>query len=173
MKFKKIDNNYFGFADLTISEVYSMCKEFFTSLDMLITSIDSDREPGKSEFLIDKFLKKGEHFYKIIGRGIWLPFQDFDDLFSRDGVFIHFDEVYLFEPKTQIITIPEKTYTTDGTNFSGDIPSHFIDNFKILHAKRFLSDGSGMNFVCESLELVEKLQEIEKRTRLIRGHNTS
>lgn len=75
---------------------------------------------------------------------------------SFDG----FDEIYLLEEKPREGIADH--FTTDVVKFNENIPEKFLLNFKKINAKRYLSDGLGLNFVCESLEMIEKIKKIRE-----------
>jgi len=45
-----------------------------------------------------------------------------------------------------------KHFTTDGYNFSEEVPTEFLEMFHAFNAVRFLADGCGLNFACDPAE---------------------
>ena len=168
MEYKKIGDYYFGFSEIvsTIGYVELQYKVFLESFDMLVTCLDSDEKPA-NDYLFD-YLKKGGFQFKPIDGKIWFPSQDISGLFERRDnnlFFVHYDEIYLFTPGTPITYVPERIYQpmeTDETEFKKNVPPDFIESFIKSGAKRFLSAAQGLNFACESLEVVKKIEELEK-----------
>lgn len=159
MSFQERGGYFYGFVDLTINEVFKYYPEFFKSLDILITCLDSSPHlPDLTKWM--NYLKQTGWHYKMVGDKMWIPSVHVSDVFKQGKTFYHFDEAYLVRGIPGQETLPTRHYTTDGYDFSEEIPSDFIETFLRLGAVRYLSDGSGLNFVCESLEVAEKLEEV-------------
>ena len=162
---KEYNGYLFGFVDLTINEVFKYYPSFFQPFNILITCLDSSpRLPDLTKWM--QYLKRTGWRYQIIGDKVWIHSANLFDIFEQGKTFYHFDEVYLVQGIPQIDAMPYRHYTTDGRDFSENVPQEFIEMFLKLGATRYLSDGCGLNFVCESLEITKKLEEIAKTVGL-------
>jgi len=156
LSYKKIDNNYFGFCYTSISNLYKDSPEFFDNLLLLITCLDSDISLSNKEMLLDLF-DKINCKYKIINKSIHVDSENANLVLGNNKILTHFDEIYLLDEdimKEQIIT---GAYTTDGYDFGKEVPVEFINLFTSIGAKRYVSDGCGLNFVCESEAIASNL----------------
>jgi hypothetical protein len=164
MKYHKIGEVYFGFINLSISTIIKYYINFFDGLSMLITCIDSNPKViNLSKWM--KYLDIRKFNYKIIGNSVWIPQKYISELLIGSKTFYGFDEVYLLKNIPKIGLIDDNVYTTDGYDFSKCVPDNFLNKFNNIGAIRYLSDGLGLNFGCESIEIVENLKDIEKLFR--------
>ena len=164
MKYIKTNEYYCGFSEiLKISDVYNLYPDFFKGVSVLITSLDSNREPGKTSFLISYFEKKGWKF-RVLNNSILVHETNVAELLKEPRLFIHFDEVYLLEDYSLEDFNFNKFFTPilDSDFFNEEVSEDFLKICRKIKAKRFLSDGCGLNFACESLEIVKGLEEAEK-----------
>jgi hypothetical protein len=148
--------HYFGHLEGSISSLAEKVPEFFSNFSILITCLDSTLDIQTLTKWID-YVKKKECNFEMIGRSMWVPPSFVPEIFQDNRTFFGFDELYLLKhfPKKEIII--ENTFTTDGYDFSSTIPSDFFHYFQDLEAVRYLSDGLGINFGCESIEIVNSL----------------
>lgn len=160
MKYKKIGSHYFGFIDISISILAQHFPEFFNQLSMLITCIDSNPQVTKLEKWIN-YIDSKKWNTKVVGSSVWIPSQYVSEILSDVQTFHGFDEVYLLRDFPKVNFSTEHSYTTDGFNFAKSVPAEFLRRFHNLSAIRYLSDGCGMNFGCESIEIVERLKRLE------------
>lgn len=161
MNYRKIGDFYFGFVNLSISTITKYYLHFFERLSILITCIDSNPKVNTLSKWI-RYLDIKGFSYKIIGSSIWVPSQYVSELLTDSKTFYGFDELYLLKDIPNINFLDENVYTTDAYNFSNYIPDNFLNKFNKIGAIRYLSDGLGLNFGCESIDVVENLMDIEK-----------
>ena len=157
MKYQMIDSNYCGWADLKLPNVYELFPEFFQGFSMLITCLDSS--PGidwSGGIDLENHKKWGT---ELINKMLYVTEPKFKDIFEDRNTFNGFDEIFLFREKPFLT--PNKYFTTDVANFGNQVPEEFLSYFKTSGAIRYLSDGLGLNFVCESKIILEKIGELE------------
>ncbi|MCI0563743.1 MAG: hypothetical protein MN733_35160 [Nitrososphaera sp.] len=174
MNYRMDHDKYAGFVDLTISEAYIYYPECLTSHGLLVTCLDStDAVATLDKWLESLSLAKISH--EVINRAVYIPQASVSALFAHGKTFYGFDEIYLVQsPPT---SIPEGRFTTDGFDFGEEIPKEFWEIFDALGAVRYFADGCGLNFVCESRDIAERLELIEmknskKRQEENRGHSS-
>lgn len=159
MKHKNTNGFYSGFTDSSISHVHENLPEYFEDLFLLISCLDSGKDfVTSSKFL--SILTSNSLECEILSNCLLISPCNTEQLFRIGKIFTHFDEIYLFKKKPTDILRIEQSFTTDGYNFGSNVPNEFIDIFKKVGAVRYLSDGCGLNFACESVELVRKLELI-------------
>lgn len=162
MHYQKIGNSYFGFSALTISDVSKYCPEFFSGMSMLITCLDSTSPVSRLHKWI-AMLSQSRYSFEEQNNGVVIFQEDVARILDDGRTFIHFDEVYLFAGTVPRESKFNRVFTTDGVNFSEEIPDEFIQHFGYLGATRYLSDGCGLNFVCDSNNFVQALGIIERQ----------
>lgn len=164
MKYQEYQGRYFGFADLTITEVGKLCPEFFSDMALLVTCVDSTHAVSS----LDRWfmaLKEQDYVFEVIGRAVWISRENAGGVVRDGKTFFGFDEMYLIQAKVYERDLKGSVFTTDGFNFGEELPPDFVNQFRCLPAVRYLSDGCGLNFACESVALVEGLQRIESQIR--------
>ncbi len=93
-------------------------------------------------------------------RGIWVS-SDLIGVMMRDPeIFSSFDEIYLTSAFDKTSAMGTGHFTTDGFNFGKNVSNAFIAGFRQLGAVRYLSDGCGLNFVCENQELANQISNL-------------
>ena len=150
MKYQQRGDYFLGFADLTISEMGRSCPGFFDGMSLLITCLDSttpDHKLARWMRMLDERNYAAEH----MDDGIWIPAERTVRLLAEGLTFYGFDEVYLFKTRPVQQGLRRGIFTTDGYNFAEVVPPDFVNAFFAMGATRYLSDGCGMNFACESL----------------------
>ena len=154
---------YFGFLDLTIREVYVHYPEFFEAHDLFITCLDSDPRVSRlHKWIKELHIRKWN--YRIVGEKVWLSGEHTRELFEEGKTFSHFDEVYLLEGMPPKGSASLRIFTSDSYTFSKELPQAFLESFCALGARRYLSDGRGLNFACKSKSVAGRLRAIvEKR----------
>ncbi len=159
MKYNEVDGYSIGFADLTITEVSRHCVDFFSEFSLLITCLDSD--PRLRHYGESLRTSKPQWNIRIVGESIWVGSENVRELLLDPSILSHFDEMYLVrEHPTSDFQVKE-IFTTDRANFADVIPATFLEMLRAASASRYLSDGSGLNFACEDLDLVRRLEKIE------------
>ncbi len=161
MSYNKINNYFFGYCNNSISNLYKNYFEFFKNLSVLITCLDSDANLSNKKLILNS-LDNNNCKYELLGKSIYVDSKYVKNVFEDKKIITHFDEIYLFETNPNKETIINESYTTDGYNFERDVPSEFINLFKKICAKRYLSDGCGLNFVCESEIIASKLINVRR-----------
>ncbi len=125
---KEQDGYLFGFVDLTINEVFKYYPDFFRSLDLLITCLDSSPKlPELTKWM--EYLRGTGWQHEIIGDKVWIPSVHLVEVFGQGKTFYHFDELYLLKGIPLREVLPKKHYTTDGRDFSEKVQSEFIEIF--------------------------------------------
>lgn len=161
MNYSVIDNIYAGGADITISHVAKHCKEYFDGQNMLITSLDSCHSPAELVLWLE-YLMRNKYNYNIIGQYVWISKEHVWDIINDNQTFYHFDEVYLYDHIPITSPLIDTSFTSDGYLFSKKVPDMFIQQYRNSGASRYLSDGCGLNFACQSETLIKCIAEIEK-----------
>ena len=158
----KVKNIFLGFEDLTIAEIGSNCPEFFYGMSMLITCLDSTKTVTKlSKWM--QMLHNRKYAAECFDDGIWLPADETMRIFEEGLTFHGFDEIYLFKGRPLLLGSPISVFTTDGYNFSENVPPDFINGFLERGATRYLSDGCGLNYACESEQLVQLIKKLTRK----------
>jgi len=161
MEYREISNHYFGFVDLSLSLMSARFPEFFEHLSMLVTCLDSNPQLSSQEGWLRYLRLRGVEF-QLLGRAVWIDSNNVLRLLGNDNPFDGFDEIYLMERLPKQSAVPEKIYTSERCNFGGHIPTDFLGSFLEMGAVRYISDGCGMNFACESMEIVKKLEYLNE-----------
>ena len=161
MSVQEQEGFYFGFVDLTISDIYEHYPAFFQSYDLLITCLDSSSKVIEQKKWLE-YLEVAGFAYRFAGSHVWIPSAQIEKLFKEGKTFFGFDEAYLLHGYPKGKKLPRRRYTTDGSNFIDKISVQFIQHMKQLEAIRFLADGCGLNFACESHSVAKKIQTIVK-----------
>ena len=161
MKYRKIGGAYFGFIDISISRFAEHFQEYFGSFSMLITCIDSTPQVSSLKKWMN-YIKSKKWDFKVIGNSIWIPSRYVLEVLSEGQTFYGFDELFLLKRLPTEGIDDERVYTTDSYNFGRHVPNEFVKKFNRLGATRYLADGCGMNFACESIEIVKRIRKIEQ-----------
>lgn len=160
MSYKNINSRFYGYCNNSIKNLYKNFPEFFSDLSLLITCLDSDTKLSDKKEILELFNNINCKF-KIVSKSIFIDFSNVDKLLNNSkGIISHFDEIYLFDKSLVNEIVINGSFTTDGFNFEERVPSEFIDLFIKIGAKRYVSDGCGLNFVCESEIVASKLIKI-------------
>ena len=171
MTYKEIGGFFIGFTDIRISDVATVFPQFFDGMHLLITCLDSSRRVSGLTKWMD-MMKEKKIVFQPLGDAVWIPSDSTANLLRAGKTFYHFDEVYLFNADSQP-PVPEEigggVFCTDCHNFEENIPEEFISRFLDIKATRFLADGCGMNFACESNEILERLGLIQRCDIVLRG----
>jgi hypothetical protein len=169
-KMKEAGQNrfYHGNIDATISSVAECCPEFFDSLSILITGLDSSDAPALLTKWSDYIFSRGWEGTQLINeKYVYIPEHYVKLLFEEGKTFFHFDEVFLLDKPPERCD-KEKLYISERYDFSTELPDTFVELFIRIKARRFLSDGVGLNYACLSREeesiLIDK--ELILRNRL-------
>lgn len=158
MDYKKIDMNiYYGTIDANIRDVIKNYPEFFHLFNGVITCLDSAPKPGTYYKLEDNILKDIK--YTIANGDIWIEKKSI--ISSLDRLMCNYSEIYLLPEKPDVDIQIGDVFTAERAQFIEEIPKEFLRVFKELSAIRYLSDGYGLNFVCESETIAQKLIEIQ------------
>lgn len=153
---------YFGFADISISELAEHYFTFFDSFSLLVTCLDSQPDVASLDKWISH-LKNINLEFSVLPDGVWLPAASVPSLLLDRFTFRGFDEAYLLRKEPRFPLGDKQVFTTDRCKLDKSIPERLLGSFHNLEAIRYVSDGSGMNFMCESLAVVEHIREIERR----------
>ena len=157
MRRQSLDRIEVGIADLTIAEVGPLIPDFFALPFAVIGMLDSSNVTDYEDWITQRTPKA-----RCLGNVIVVPGgNDILTLIRDEDIFYNFDELYLCPtiPKAPSIS---RHFTSDRANFGREVPSEFLALFHDLGAIRYLADGCGLNFACESQELVGKLGVAEK-----------
>lgn len=162
--YKNIGSHYFGFVDLNINEVYKFCPEFFDSYGLLVTCLDSDPKLSMWGHALSSEIEDNWDI-KVCGQSVWIAAKNVKNAFEDGRVFSHFDEIYFLKSELEIVPVDE-IFTTDRCEFGVNVPKRFLKAFHEIKAHRYLSDGCGLNFGCESIALAERICATEKMAKL-------
>lgn len=169
MKYQIIDGVYYGYAALSIFDIQTLLSDAADSENgLLITILDS--------------APNGDGLWKwrayLTSRGIpnaespgpvWIPPHHMKALFEDDKTFFGFDEVYVM--KSRPVALPDSLHYFEQTthDFANECPQTFIDQFKVLNATLYFSDGDAnpsnrmeMNFAVPSLAALRSIEEAER-----------
>ena len=152
---------YFGHIEGSISSLVEKVPDLYANFSMLITCLDSTSDlPTLNKWI--EYIKKKNCNFEIVGKSIWIPPFIVPEIFEDNRTFFGFDEFYLLNhsPKKEIII--DNVFTTDSYDFNSTIPDQFLKYFQELGAVRYLSDGIGINFGCESIELFHRLLSLSE-----------
>ena len=155
---------YYGFVDSSITEVYRCFSQFLQSRDILITCLDSTPQVAKLEKW-RAHLIHAQINHQVIGDAVYISSQHVEALFKLGKTFYGFDELYLLRQRPALKDLPGRRYTSDGFNFSEQLPPDFVAAFIRLRAEGYLSDGCGLNFASQSLDLARHLEMRENQGR--------
>jgi hypothetical protein len=136
-----------GYVNGWIADVYANVPAFFQNINLLITVQDSST---KTDNISESFALKYRTDIAIVNGHQFLAARAVPEFLEASG-FVGFDEMYFiptFYPLPKYET--NKVFTTDRCNFNDSIPQSFLSIFKNCGAVRFLSDGCGLNYYCES-----------------------
>ena len=157
MSFRRRGNCYFGFVDLTITEVHADYPRFFEGFDMLITCLDSSPQIIELTKWMD-YLQRTRWNYRVIGRAVWIDSANVAAVFKQSKTFYGFDEIFLMRGVPRAASLPRYHYTPGGQTFAKRIPSSLTRAIASLKAHRYLADGCGLNYVCESQGVARELE---------------
>ncbi|MBI1850725.1 MAG: hypothetical protein HYR85_10315 [Planctomycetes bacterium] len=152
MSFDEHDGRFCGFVDASIREVYESCPEFFESLDLLVTCLAHSTNVARLAKWMT-YVQERRFRHRPIGASVWIARAHVAEIFADEQTFRGFDEIYLLNGFPHAADVPADRFTTDAVRFAGTVPSTFQKGLVRLKAARFLADGTGLNFVCESEEL--------------------
>lgn len=161
MKYRSREGLYVGIADL--AELAEHAPSFFHIPWALVTMLDSSPVVKRSaETPPGSLILERSKTARILGNGILVSHEDILSLVQDETLFPHFDEIYLCEHMPTHVRI-EEYFTSTGprTNFGKSFPNEFLKTFRELGAVRYLSDGCGLNFVCENEEIVAAIERAE------------
>lgn len=146
-----------GFIDRTISEVYRRCPSFFHGLSVFITRLDSSSDL-RSLTKWCAYLEAQQWRPRWINNAVWIPWEGVATLFRDGRTFFGFDSIWLLLHKPTAVVLPKaNAFTSDGYNFSKEAPEELFVGLKALGATRYLADGCGLNFACESSDVAAQL----------------
>ena len=158
MNVESIEGYFVGFADLTINDVAKHFPEFFVGFSTLLTCLDSDTELEAYGRRLQ--VANPKRALEIINKSIWVEASHVPEVLGARGTLTHFDELYLLKTKPAAVSVVE-IFTTDRANFAEEIPSSFVPTMRRFEATRYLADGCGLNFACEDLVFVQRIEQIE------------
>ncbi|HLK15607.1 MAG TPA: hypothetical protein VKT78_12450, partial [Fimbriimonadaceae bacterium] len=120
----------------------------------LLRSLDSIDDPSE---LVDVLKRMGLDCAPTPG-GPLLQSEEMLRACDRRGVFVHFDEVWLYRSATAGEGLPPACFTTDAWEV-GDEPPHLMEA-AMTHSgcSLVLADGDGLNYATPDSELEELLK---------------
>lgn len=147
MSYSILDGIAYGNVPLSIFDVVNHLPEYFADLGMLMVCKDSSTDVLAIASGSDHEMWKG---FEPHGNAIWLPpatvALQLENGWNCDG----FEEIYLLSRPAFTLSISDDKFTSEAANFAESIPDKFLERFRATKAVRFLSDGCGLNFACES-----------------------
>jgi len=166
MKYRQTRGYFAGFVDLRIADIAEPCPEFFEGFALLITCLDSSPDVVTLSRWVT-YLKSKEWRPLPIGRAVFIPAENTGGLLEDRQTFFGFDEVYLLKEELprELPHPTDRAYTTDGFDFGESVPDAFWRYFANVGAVRYVSDGVGLNFACESRGCVQRLERLERELR--------
>lgn len=153
-----LDGIQVGIADLAIGELAALVPQFFSLQWAVVTLLDSTpASKGIGQSVLEEFPS-----ICLLENSLLVSKDDILTLTRNDRLFTHFDELYLCKTKPQP-TFIGKYFTTDRADFGKYLPDEFVTIFHSLGAVRYASDGCGLNFACESSDVVEAIARAESK----------
>jgi hypothetical protein len=150
MHYSEIHGQYYGYAEGHIDDIYNAFIGFFKGYSILITCLDSDTNvSGITKWL--QYLEESHIPYSVHGTAIFIGERYIDQLFLDKKTFFGFDSLFLCNHVLEPMLVDK--YTTEIVRFDKEVPSSFISGMKKMGAVRFLADGIGLNYSCESSEV--------------------
>lgn len=150
----------FGYRkDLSIPNILEEVPAFFNGVSLLLTCIDSSNEVIAHldpEYLLSKGITHSAHL------GSMLINVEFAEAFKNNFGFCSFDELYLLPENSNLLKYAiTEHFTSETYELGAEIPENFLKIFNEMGAIRYLSDGCGLNYVCEPIfaEQIENLPE--------------
>lgn len=136
----------FGFLDGTIQAFAAKNRELFRSRSALVTCVDSNPEPGRSEGWTKLLVNHAVSFEPIAGF-VWIPSSHVAKAVDSQAIFPGFSEIYLVHRKPESVAGITKRFTSDGVVFAEALPDDVVSQMQSVGADGFFADGCGMNFV--------------------------
>ncbi len=139
---------YGTIAGRTISDLYRVFPGFFVDHYLIVTVLDSSQDVRS--FVCQNGGGKGIGL-QYFGRAVVIPPAGIGAF--CEGNYLHaFDEMYLV-PERSIARMNvawDDQFTSDHAVFNECVPDFVSEAMSLLNATRFVSDGLGLNYVCES-----------------------
>lgn len=157
MEYQTTNGMLAGIADLTIAELAAQRPEVFSASWIVLTMLDSSPVSGFQNAIL-----KSSPETRVVGDALVVRGHDILALIQREDIFQHFDEMYLCGAVPASADI-HTHFTSERANFAKHVPQEFLTLFQSLRAVRYFSDGCGLNFVCENLDLVSAIELAEER----------
>jgi len=98
---------------------------------------------------------------EILSGKLFVPESKLSYVFNDGNTFNGFDEIYLFREKPKEVL--QTHFTSDRAVFGTQVPEEFLKYFKKSGSVRYLSDGIGLNYACESTSIMERICGLESR----------
>lgn len=149
-------DRHVAFIDFDIASLLTVYPEFASSYCCLITCLDSSSD------VVGAFSSSYKHVnFESFGTFVLISGED---LVAHRNVFNGFDEVYYFEKtvwaqklSTLKSTLWCEHFTSDNVDVTKNIPSTLSNILIKSEAIRFTSDGCGLNLICESYDVLTKV----------------
>jgi hypothetical protein len=157
----------FGFFDGTRNTVWDVLEACPWSVTVgsgiLITSYDGS--PEDVPLLLPAFTERGIDA-RIVGDALFIadPLAGRAVILERD-LLEEFSELYVVQ-QAPLACPPIAHYTSERVRFnelSDEDRSTIVRQMRELHACRYLSDGVGLNYVCESEDVEQRLLQTLRR----------
>jgi hypothetical protein len=160
MDYRQFGDYYCGWADLTIGEIATQYADFFANLSVLLTSLDSNSDLAG----YGVWLKNNKPMWDVhvIGSSVWISPEHVQQFLFEPNTLSHFDEMYCLARQPPESFRIGSIFTSDRCNFSNDVPNSFLEIFSSLGALRYISDGCGLNFACENINVANSIAKIEQ-----------
>lgn len=160
MVYKIINETAFGYReDLSISCLIEEVPAFFDGVSLLLTCVDSSNKVVKNldpNYLLNQGVSHYAHLGSVLIKA------EFADAFKNNYDFSGFDELYLLSENSNLLEYAiTEHFTSDGYEFGDEIPKDFLKIFNELGAIRYLSDGCGLNYVCEPI-FADQIENLPK-----------
>ena len=158
MSYSIVDGIAFGNVPLSIFDIVEHLPEYFADLGMLMTCRDSSTDILSIASASSHEMWKG---FEPHGNAIWLPPSTVAWQIENGWIWDGFEEIYLLPRPASILSLSDEKFTSEGTNFAEAIPAEFLKRFSTTKSVRFLSDGCGLNYACES-HFADAIENLDK-----------
>lgn len=149
---------YYAWLQDSIYDLTESHWEVFDRLPYaLITRIDSSKD--MASLLVTETIVHSEDACSLLGRSLLIGDAHLVDIARKYGLFSHYDEIWLFRERPTI-DIPEGVGLGPPVEPCTEEPSQqLVDWFNATGCVLGLSDGTGMNYITNSKEIVDSLNK--------------
>jgi hypothetical protein len=128
-------------VDASIPELLAAEPTFLQGLECVLTTLDSSRETyGIASRLLGQESVRRLGDFAVISGDLAVA--------SRESLFVGFDELFAFSTNSWReldSNVFCESFTSERASFVNDMPKAFVRMFEISNARKYLSDGIGLN----------------------------